>query len=59
MPRLAARYPLVVGAAVGVGLGVSLGLMIVASFGYISPAAGAVMQEALDAGVILNALRVR
>ena len=42
-----------------VGLGVSLALMIVASFGVFSPAAGAVMQEALDAAVILNALRVR
>jgi heavy metal translocating P-type ATPase len=42
-----------------VGLGVSVTLMIVASFGMFSPAAGAVMQEALDAAVILNALRVR
>ncbi|MBI4419890.1 MAG: cadmium-translocating P-type ATPase [Gemmatimonadetes bacterium] len=45
--------------SIGVGLGVSLALMIVASFGLISPAAGAVIQEALDAGVILNALRAR
>ncbi|HUL04361.1 MAG TPA: heavy metal translocating P-type ATPase [Gemmatimonadales bacterium] len=42
-----------------VGLGVSVALMVVASFGLFSPAAGAVMQEALDAAVILNALRVR
>jgi len=42
-----------------VGLGVSLALMGIASFGVFSPAAGAVMQEALDAAVILNALRVR
>ncbi len=42
-----------------VGLGVSFGLMVVASFGLLTPAAGAVMQEALDAAVILNALRVR
>jgi len=33
--------------------------MVVAALGHISPAAGAVMQEALDATVILNALRVR
>ena len=33
--------------------------MVVASFGVFNPAAGAVMQEALDAAVILNALRVR
>jgi cation transport ATPase len=41
------------------GLGISAVLMVIASFGYITPAAGAVMQEALDAAVILNALRVR
>jgi heavy metal translocating P-type ATPase len=45
--------------SIGVGLGVSFVLMVIASFGVITPAAGAVMQEALDAGVILNALRVR
>jgi heavy metal translocating P-type ATPase len=45
--------------SIGAGLGISLALMVVASFGYITPAAGAVMQEALDAAVILNALRVR
>jgi heavy metal translocating P-type ATPase len=45
--------------SIGVGLGVSVGLMVVASLGHITPAAGAVMQEALDAAVILNALRVR
>jgi len=45
--------------SIGVGLGVSFALMVVASFGYITPAVGAVLQEALDAGVILNALRVR
>jgi len=45
--------------SIGVGLGVSFVLMVIASFGHITPAAGAVMQEALDAAVILNALRVR
>jgi heavy metal translocating P-type ATPase len=45
--------------SIGVGLGVSFALMTVASFGHITPAVGAVMQEALDAAVILNALRVR
>jgi len=45
--------------SIGLGLGVSFALMVVASFGHITPAAGAVMQEALDAAVILNALRVR
>jgi heavy metal translocating P-type ATPase len=45
--------------SIGFGLGVSFVLMVIASVGAISPAAGAVMQEALDAAVILNALRVR
>ena len=42
-----------------VGLGASCALMVVASFGMLSPPIGAVLQEALDAAVILNALRVR
>lgn len=41
------------------GLGTSLVLMGIASFGYIAPADGAVIQEALDITVIFNALRVR
>jgi heavy metal translocating P-type ATPase len=45
--------------SIGVGIGLSFALMVVASLGHITPAAGAVMQEALDAAVILNALRVR
>jgi heavy metal translocating P-type ATPase len=45
--------------SIGVGLGVSFLLMGLASFGLLAPAVGAVMQEALDAAVILNALRVR
>jgi cation transport ATPase len=31
--------------------------MIVASFGYIPPVAGALLQEGIDVAVILNALR--
>lgn len=42
-----------------VGIGVSLALMVVASFGTIPPAVGAVVQEGLDVAVILNALRAR
>jgi P-type E1-E2 ATPase len=45
--------------SIGVGLGVSSALMLVAASGHIEPAAGAIMQEALDAAVILNALRAR
>ena len=41
------------------GLGVSFILMIVASFGLIPPTIGALLQEILDVGVILNALRAR
>lgn len=41
------------------GLGVSGALMAVAATGYIPPAVGALLQEALDVAVILNALRVR
>lgn len=42
-----------------VGLGVSSLMMVVAAFGYIPPTFGAVLQEMLDVGVILNALRAR
>jgi P-type E1-E2 ATPase len=45
--------------SIGVGLGVSFLLMVIASTGLLAPAVGALMQEALDAAVILNALRVR
>lgn len=45
--------------SIGVGLGTSLVLMGIASAGLISPPLGALLQEALDAAVILNALRVR
>lgn len=45
--------------SIGVGLGVSFALMVVASFGLLSPAVGALLQEGLDAAVILNALRAR
>ena len=41
-----------------VGIGVSIILMIIAAFGYISPIYGALIQEALDVIIILNALRV-
>ncbi|MGL6280721.1 MAG: heavy metal translocating P-type ATPase, partial [Gaiella sp.] len=39
------------------GLGVSLIAMVVAAFGYLTPVAGALLQEAIDVAVILNALR--
>lgn len=42
-----------------VGLGASFICMVIASFGFIPPTAGALLQEALDVCVILNALRAR
>ncbi len=45
--------------SIGIGLGVSGALMVVASLGLIPPSAGALMQEGLDVAVILNALRAR
>ncbi len=41
-----------------VGMGLSIGLMVLASLGFIQPVFGAVMQEAIDVIVIFNALRV-
>jgi cation transport ATPase len=35
----------------------SVGGMIAAAFGYIAPVEGALLQEAIDVAVILNALR--
>jgi heavy metal translocating P-type ATPase len=43
--------------SVYIGLGLSIGGMIVAAFGYLPPVQGAVFQEAIDVAVILNALR--
>ena len=40
-----------------VGLGLSGLAMVGAALGYLPPAAGALVQEAIDVGVILNALR--
>ena len=39
------------------GLGLSGAAMIAAALGYLAPAAGALIQEAIDVAVILNALR--
>jgi len=40
-----------------IGLGLSLSFMVLAAFGLITPVIGALLQEAVDAAVILNALR--
>jgi cation transport ATPase len=39
-------------------MGLSGIAMLFAAFGFISPAAGAILQEGIDVIVILNALRV-
>ena len=43
--------------SVFVGLGLSVAGMVIAAFGYLQPVQGALMQEAIDVVVILNALR--
>ena len=43
--------------SVVVGIGLSILGMIAAAFGYLTPVQGALMQEAIDVAVILNALR--
>ena len=42
-----------------IGLGASFIFMVIASFGYIPPTVGALLQEVFDVAVILNALRAR
>jgi cation transport ATPase len=39
------------------GLGLSLAGMLAAALGYLSPLQGALLQEAIDVAVILNAMR--
>jgi P-type E1-E2 ATPase len=39
------------------GMGLSAAAMVVAAFGFLPPAAGALLQEGIDVAVILNALR--
>lgn len=41
-----------------IGMGLSIGLMLLATAGYIQPVMGALLQEVIDVVVILNALRV-
>jgi cation transport ATPase len=55
--RLARRALFIARQSVLVGLGLSLAAMGIAAAGYLSPVAGALLQEAIDVGVIFNALR--
>ena len=43
--------------SVFVGLGLSIAAMVVAAFGFLPPVQGALLQEAIDVAVIVNALR--
>ena len=40
-----------------VGIGLSLAAMVVAAIGWLPPVQGALLQEIIDVGVVLNALR--
>ena len=55
--RIAQRTRRIALESVFVGMGLSLVAMIFAAAGYITPVAGAVLQEGIDVLVILNALR--
>jgi P-type E1-E2 ATPase len=55
--RIARRSRQIALQSVYVGLGLSFAGMVAAAFGFISPVQGALLQEAIDVAVILNALR--
>lgn len=54
---IARRTRIIALQSVFVGLGLSIAGMVIAAFGYLPPVQGALMQEAIDVVVILNALR--
>lgn len=56
--RISRRAIAIARQSVGVGLGLSIAGMIIAALGYLTPVQGALIQEAIDVAVILNALRV-
>ncbi len=56
--RLGRRVIRVAVQGIWVGIGLSGIAMLFAAFGFIAPAAGALLQEGIDVLVILNALRV-
>ncbi len=55
--RISQRTLRIARQSIRVGLGLSGAAMLVAAMGHIVPVAGAVLQEAIDVAVILNALR--
>ncbi|ONF47198.1 heavy metal translocating P-type ATPase [Methylobacterium radiotolerans] len=56
--RIAKRARAIALQSVWVGLGLSLGGMVAAALGHLSPIRGALLQEFIDVAVILNAMRV-
>jgi len=56
--RIAQRAFRIARESIVVGMGLSIAAMGIAALGYLPPAFGAVLQELIDVGVILNALRV-
>ena len=54
---IARRSRLIAMQSVVAGIGLSVAAMVVAAFGYLPPVEGALLQEAIDVAVILNALR--
>jgi heavy metal translocating P-type ATPase len=57
--RIAQRALMIARQSVVIGMGLSVAAMMVAALGWLPPAFGALLQEAIDVTVILNALRVR
>jgi P-type E1-E2 ATPase len=55
--RISQRTVRIARESIGVGLGLSGIAMVFAAGGFIAPAVGALLQEAIDVAVILNALR--
>ncbi len=55
--RLARRTRRIATQSVLVGMGLSLAAMLAATIGWLPAVAGAILQELIDAGVIVNALR--
>jgi soluble P-type ATPase len=55
--RIARRSRAIALQSVYAGIGLSIAGMVAASFGYLPPVQGALLQEAIDVAVILNALR--
>ncbi|CAA2160033.1 Copper-transporting P-type ATPase [Methylobacterium brachiatum] len=56
--RIARRARAIALQSVLAGLGLSVAGMVAAALGYLSPLQGAILQEAIDVAVILNAMRV-